>query len=97
VERVRKPIGNGRLVGELIRKGVDVEAAGQAVADLEEDESARCSAAFERLIVKTPEIPYPRAARHLERLGFPAATIYRILREHAAHFGPLAKSRPQEA
>jgi hypothetical protein len=60
------------------------------VADLEEDEATRCAAAFTKLSGKMPEIAYPSAARRLERLGFPAATIYRTLREHAAQFGPLA-------
>jgi regulatory protein len=94
VERKRKPVGNERLVGELIRKGVDGEAAAQAVASLEEDEGSRCSAAFERLVEKNPAIAYPSAARRLERLGFPASTIYRVLRGHAARCGPLANLEP---
>lgn len=89
VEGKRKPLGNGRLVGELVRKGIDGEAAAEAVGSLEEDEGLRCTAAFEKLLAKTPTIGYPSAARRLEQLGFPAATIYRILRQHAAHFGPL--------
>ncbi len=94
VEQRRKPMGDARLVGELVRKGIDVDAASAAVNAQENDEAARCRGAFERLRAKAPEVAYPTAARRLERLGFPAATIYRVLRDQAARFGPLAGIDP---
>lgn len=90
IEKRRKPVGNERLIGELIRKGIEGDAAAEAVASLEEDEDSRCAAAFERLRSKNATLEYSFAARRLERLGFPASTIYRVLRIHAARFGPLA-------
>ena len=90
VEGKRKALGDARLVGELVRKGIDESAASEAVHDLTRSERERCADAFASLAVKTPPIGYASAARRLERLGFPAPTIYRVLRDHAAEFGPLA-------
>jgi len=90
VEGKQKAVGDARLVAELVRRGIDRDAARRAVEALEHGEAARCASAFEAIRRKRPAIEYASAARGLERLGFPAALIYRILREHAARHGPLA-------
>jgi SOS response regulatory protein OraA/RecX len=92
VEGNRRAVGDGRLVGELVRRGIDAQAAADAVGTLEAGEAERCGTALAKLLVARPDLSYSFAARRLERLGFPAATIYRILRAHAAEFGPLAQA-----
>lgn len=93
----RKAIGNARLIGELVYKGIDPKAAADAAYNWEIDEAARCRKATEEIFRAKPRIQYPSAARALERRGFPASLIYRVLREHAVKFGPLMKSPVEES
>ncbi len=63
VERKCKAIGNSRLVGELIREGIERDAAVAAVVALEDDENARCVRAVESIQRKKPSTSYSIAAR----------------------------------
>ncbi len=83
VEGARKAVGNVRLVAELVKRGIDREAAQRAVAEAPVDQAGRISAAYAKLARTKANLSYQSAARSLERLGFPTSLIYRELREHA--------------
>ena len=84
VEGARKAVGDARLCADLVKRGIDREAASSVVAEAELDERARISVAFEKIRRLLPDLAYPSVARKLERLGFPASLIYQVLRERAA-------------
>ncbi len=89
VERARDAKGDRRLVGELVRRGVDAECARRAVTDAPLGERGRCVEALAKLRRAQPQASYPSLARSLERRGFPASLIYAILREAALRDGAL--------
>ena len=83
VETKRAAVGDARLVAELVKRGIDRDAARESVASADVPESSRIGAAFDRIRRATPGLSYQCVARKLERLGFPASLIYRLLRERA--------------
>jgi regulatory protein len=83
VETKRAAVGDARLVGELVKRGIDRDAARQRVASAGVPEPDRIAAAYEKMRRAKPDLSYQSAARKLERLGFPASLIYRVLRERA--------------
>lgn len=84
----RKALGNRRLVGELVKRGIDRNIAADAVQQASAGEAARIELAIAKIFRAKPASSYPSAARALERLGFPASLIYHKLRELAAHPHP---------
>jgi SOS response regulatory protein OraA/RecX len=84
VEGPRKAVGDARLVAELVKRGIDREAAQRAVSAAPSDQTQRITTAYEKLLRTKGDLSYQSAARALERLGFPTPLIYRLLREHAA-------------
>jgi regulatory protein len=83
IDSKTKALGDARLVAELVRRGIDRDAARNSVASAECTESQRLDAAVEKLFRTRTSLSYPSAARALERLGFPAPAIYRTLRVRA--------------
>ncbi len=83
IEGARKAVGNARLAANLVKRGIDREAAADAVAASTRDERARIDAAYAKIVRTGPNLSYPAIARRLERLGFPTPLIYRMLREQA--------------
>lgn len=84
VEGARKAVGDARLCADLVKRGIDREAALAVVADAEVDQDARIEAAYAKIRRTAPQLAYAAIARKLERLGFPSSLIYRALRRHAA-------------
>jgi SOS response regulatory protein OraA/RecX len=83
LEGKRVPVGDSRLVAELVKRGIDRDAARERVAESSATEAERIETAYSRIRRANPAVSYQSAARRLERLGFPASSIYRVLREHA--------------
>ncbi|MBC5829328.1 MAG: RecX family transcriptional regulator [Candidatus Eremiobacteraeota bacterium] len=90
VEQKRKAVGDLRLVGELVKRGITRDAALDALRRSQSTQDQRCDAALQAVLRKNNSINYPAAARALERLGFPSSLIYRKLREHAQKHGPFS-------
>jgi SOS response regulatory protein OraA/RecX len=84
VEGARKAVGDARLCADLVKRGIDREAALTILADAEVGEEGRIEAAYLKIRRIGPQLAYPSIARKLERLGFPSSLIYRTLRKHAA-------------
>ena len=91
VEGRRGAVGDARLVAELVKRGIDRDEARSRVRAAAAPEEERIGLAYDRLRRAKPDLSYQSAARRLERLGFPASLIYRVLRERAGvDLEPLA-------
>ncbi len=92
-----KAVGDSRLIADLVRRGISREAAQQTVAAASSVQNERLDCAIEKLLRSRPSLSYPSAARALERLGFPAPSIYRALRRRLAREPQLGEAASEDS
>ncbi|MDQ6933109.1 MAG: recombination regulator RecX [Candidatus Eremiobacteraeota bacterium] len=97
VEQKHKAVGDVKLLAELVKRGIDREAAFEAIQRSHATQEERCDRALKRVLRTKDSFNYPAAARTLERLGFPSSLIYRTLREHSQKHGPFASLMSESA
>ncbi|MBN9110915.1 MAG: recombination regulator RecX [Pseudonocardia sp.] len=93
-------LGRRAIAVELRRKGVDSEAAGEALAEIDDaSEEARARALVDRKLRTRSGVPDEAMARRLlgmlARKGYPAGIAYRVVKEAVAeHAAELADQIP---
>ena len=63
VEGARKAVGDARLCADLVKRGIDRDAALLVVADADVDENARIEAAYRKIRRIQPNLAYPSPSR----------------------------------
>jgi SOS response regulatory protein OraA/RecX len=81
VEGARKAVGDARLKADLVKRGIDREAAATVVAEASMTEQDRLVSAYAKIVRVQPHVAAPSVARRLARLGFRTDAVYRLLRE----------------
>jgi len=80
----RKPVGQMRLVRELIKQGVDGDLAREMAAQAESGEDERLERAIQKFEASRPGERFDRLARRLYALGYTPPAVSRALRRRAA-------------
>lgn len=80
----RKPVGQMRLVRELIKQGVDGDLAREMAGQAESGEDERLELAIQKFEASKPGERFDRLARKLYALGYTPSAVSRALRRRAA-------------
>jgi SOS response regulatory protein OraA/RecX len=84
----RKPVGRMRLLHDLLRYGIDGDLAREVIDEFEGDED-RIDRALAKLEALRPQDGYEQLGRRLERQGFTAPEIAKVLRRRAQARGRI--------
>ncbi|MBV8281111.1 MAG: RecX family transcriptional regulator, partial [Candidatus Eremiobacteraeota bacterium] len=79
----RKPVGRMRLLHDLLRHGIEGDLAHQVIDEFEGDDEERIDRALAKLEAIRPQDGYEQLGRRLERQGFTAPQIAKVLRKRA--------------
>jgi len=84
----RKPVGRMRLLHDLLRHGIDGDLAREVIDEFEGDDD-RIDRALAKLEALRPQDGYEQLGRRLERQGFTAPEIAKVLRRRAQTRGRI--------